>query len=153
MKIYLDANIIYGFFKNIINEERKGKKFTDPSILKFLKESKLELYTSVLVKAEIARRLRTEWGCSAEEVIELWNSFEDYLNSKMIETAIIDSQIVDIATKIPMKKRISNMMHLLIAKQYDLWFLTGDKEIIEKCKPAFDKIISYIELRRKIHVS
>jgi len=153
MKIYLDANIIYGFFKNIINEERKGKKFTDPSILKFLKESELELYTSVLVKAEIARRLRTEWGCSAEEVIELWNSFEDYLNSKMIETAIIDSQIVDIATKIPMKKRISNMMHLLIAKQYDLWFLTGDKEIIEKCKPAFDKIISYIELRRKIHVS
>ena len=153
MKIYLDANIIYGFFKNIINEERKGKKFTDPSILKFLKESELELYTSVLVKAEIARRLRTEWGCSAEEVIELWNSFEDYLNSKMIETAIIDSQIVDIATKIPMKKRISNMMHLLIAKQYDLWFLTGDKEIIDKCKPVYSKIISYIELRRSIDVA
>src|SRR3989344_9110267 len=111
MKIYLDANIIYGFFKNIINEERKGKKFTDPSILKFLKESGLSLYTSVLVKAEIARRLRTEWGCDEEEVIETWIKFTNYLNIDVIKTAVINEEISDIATKIPMKKRISNMMH------------------------------------------
>ena len=153
MKIYLDANIIYGFFKNIINEERKGKKFTDPSVLKFLKESELELYTSVLVKAEIARRLRTEWGCSAEEVIELWKKLVEYMKFEVIKSAVITEEVSDIATKIPMKKRISNIMHITIAKQYDLWFLTGDKEIIDKCKPAYDKIISYIELRRKIHVS
>ena len=68
MKIYLDTNIIFGFFRNLLLEKRKGKKFTNPAILKFLKENNFELYTSVLVKAEIARRLRTEWGSTKEEV-------------------------------------------------------------------------------------
>ena len=41
----------------------------------------------------------------------------------------------------------------LPAPKYDLWFLTGDKEIIDKCKPVYSKIISYIELRRSIDVA
>ena len=153
MKIYLDANIIYGFFKNVLREIRKGEEFREPAVLKFLKESGLELYTSVLVKAEIARRMRTEWNCNAEEVNEAWKKFAEYIKIEIITTAVITEEISYIATQIPLKKRISNIMHLIIAKQYDLWFLTGDKEIIDKCKPAYSKIISYIELRRKNDVS
>lgn len=148
MKIYLDANIIFGFFRNLLLEKRKGKKFTEPAVLKFIKGNEFELYTSVLVKAEIARRLRTEWGSTKDEVNELWTSLETYLNVNVIQTATIDAQIADITIEVPFKKRISNIIHLLIAKQYDLWFLSGDKEIVQKGKKFYEKVISYHDLRK-----
>lgn len=89
MKIYLDTNIIFGFFRNLLLEKRRGRKFTEPAILKFLKQDKFELYTSVLVKAEIARRLRTEWGTTATEVEDFWNLLKEYLSFTLIETATI----------------------------------------------------------------
>lgn len=148
MKIYVDTNIIFGFFRNLLLEKRKGKKYTDPAVLKFLKDNKFELYTSVLVKAEIARRLRTEWGSTKEEVEELWTSLETYINIDVIQTATIDSKIVVITLETPFKNRVSNIMHLLIAEQYDLWFLSGDKEIVQKGKKFYEKVISYHELRK-----
>ncbi len=148
MRIYLDANIIFGFFRNLLLEKRKGKKFTDPSILRYLKNEKFELYTSVLVKAEIARRLRTEWGTTASEVEEFWTSLETYLGLNVLQIATIDAQIAHITTEMPFKKRISNIIHLLIAKQYDLWFLSGDKEIVQRGKRFYEKVISYHDLRK-----
>jgi len=148
MKIYLDTNIIFGFFRNLLLEKRKGKKFTNPAILKFLKENNFELYTSVLVKAEIARRLRTEWGSTKEEVEEFWTSLETYINVDVIQTATIGPKIAVITLETPFKNRVSNIMHLLIAEQYDLWFLSGDKEIVQKGKKFYEKVISYHELRK-----
>ena len=148
MKIYLDTNIIFGFFRNLLLEKRKGKKFTNPAILKFLKENNFELYTSVLVKAEIARRLRTEWGSTKEEVEEFWTSLETYINVDVIQTATIGPKIAVITLETPFKNKVSNIMHLLIAEQYDLWFLSGDKEIVQKGKKFYEKVISYHELRK-----
>ena len=148
MKIYLDTNIIFGFFRNLLLEKRKGKKFTNPAILKFLKENNFELYTSVLVKAEIARRLRTEWGSTKEEVEEFWTSLETYINVDVIQTATIGPKIAVITLETPFKNRVSNIMHLLIAEQYDLWFLSVDKEIVQKGKKFYEKVISYHELRK-----
>jgi len=148
MKIYLDTNIIFGFFRNLLLEKRKGKKFTNPAILKFLKENNFELYTSVLVKAEIARRLRTEWGSTKEEVEEFWTSLETYINVDVIQTATIGPKIAVITLETPFKNKVSNIMHLLIAEQYDLWFLSVDKEIVQKGKKFYEKVISYHELRK-----
>jgi hypothetical protein len=47
-----------------------------------------------------------------------------------------------------MKKRVTNLEHLIIAKKNSLTFVTGDKEITEKCKIFYDRIISYKELRK-----
>ena len=148
MKIYVDTNIIFGFFRNLLLEKRKGKKFTETSVLKFIKEGKFELYTSVLVKAEIARRLRTEWGSTKEEVEEFWTSLEPYINVDVIQTATIGPKIAVITLETPFKNKVSNIMHLLIAEQYDLWFLSVDKEIVQKGKKFYEKVISYHELRK-----
>ena len=148
MKIYVDTNIIFGFFRNLLLEKRKGKKFTETSVLKFIKEGKFELYTSVLVKAEIARRLRTEWGSTKEGVEEFWTSLETYINVDVIQTATIGPKIAVITLETPFKNKVSNIMHLLIAEQYDLWFLSVDKEIVQKGKKFYEKVISYHELRK-----
>lgn len=147
-RIYVDTNMIFGFFRNLLLEKRKGQEFTEPSVLKFIKENEFELFTSILTKAEIARRLRTEWGSTKEEVKELWASLEAYLKFEIIQTVTIDAQITEITLEVPFKNRVSNIIHLLIAKEYDLWFLSGDKEIIEKGRKFYEKVISYHDLRK-----
>jgi hypothetical protein len=46
-----------------------------------------------------------------------------------------------------MKKRVTNLEYLIIVKRNDLTFVTGDKEIIEKCKNFYEKIWSCNNLR------
>ncbi|MCC5994600.1 MAG: hypothetical protein LM587_03365 [Candidatus Aenigmarchaeota archaeon] len=43
---------------------------------------------------------------------------------------------------------MTNLENLIIAKKSDLVFVTGDKEIIEKCKKFYNKIWSYNKLRK-----
>ena len=150
MKIYLDTNIIFGFFNKWILAKRKGTDFKEPEIIRFLKETKeIELFVSPLVKAEIGRRLRSEFSATESEANEVWTLFLETLMIKELETAQINDEIAEIAFKIPFRKRISNLMHLIICKQYDIWFLTGDKEILTKGKKFYNKIISYVELRKR----
>jgi truncated hemoglobin YjbI len=47
-----------------------------------------------------------------------------------------------------MKKRVTNLEHLIIAKKNNLIFVTGDKEIIRKCKRFYEKILDYRTLRK-----
>jgi len=47
-----------------------------------------------------------------------------------------------------MKKRVTNLEHLIIAKKNDLTFVTGDKEIERKCKVFYEKILNYRTLRK-----
>ena len=64
-----------------------------------------------------------------------------------IENPAISNDIVDLANLTRFKKRINNLIHVVIAKQYGLMFLTGDKEILEKAKGFYPDIISYPDLR------
>jgi len=52
--------------------------------------------------------------------------------------------------KIPIKKRVTNLEHLGIASQFNLTFLTVDKEVLVKCKRFYPKIMSYIDLRKNL---
>jgi len=97
---------------------RKKHEFKVPEVLKFLKdnESNLEFYTSRLTKAEIFRKLRTEWGFEENEIKEMWEKFEAYLRIKLLEEVKITEDIETIACLIKFKKRISNLLHVSIAK-------------------------------------
>ena len=51
------------------------------------------------------------------------------------------------------KKTLVNLMHLQIAKKENIWFLTGEKGLLEKYKDYYKKSLSYLELRRKSPLS
>ncbi len=147
--IYIDANMIYGFFKKMLVCTRRNQDFEIPRVIEFLRNNldRLEIYISPLTKAEIIRRLRTEWNCSKGEADRIWTAFESELMVNYIENATISNDIVELANLTRFKKRINNLIHVVIAKEYNLIFLTGDKEILGKAKEFYPDIISYHDLR------
>lgn len=149
--LYLDTNIIYGYFLAKVKQlKRKTTDFTEPKTIRFLRENlgKIELFVSVLVKAEIFRRLRTELQMSLEVADNIWTDFRALLKINEIRAATITEEVVDFVRTQTFKKRISNILHLFIAKSENIYFVSGDKEIVTKGKKFYDKTLSYRELRK-----
>lgn len=126
-----------------------------PNKLKFFLENsdKLEFITSVITKAEVARELAASYGLSEKEIEAIWNEFIKLLNCKFVERVEIDSKFSSLPAKIKLKLRtLMNFKHLFVAMKYDSYLLTGDKYFIKAVREnkIYDKILSYIELRKLI---
>lgn len=156
LKVYLDANIIYGFFLAKV-KFLKGKipQFVEPKIIEFLRinSDKMDLFVSCIAKAEIFRRLKTELDIDIKVIGSLWYELRTLLKILEIYEVLVTSEIVKVVSEEKFKKRISNIIHLVAAKNEDLYFVTGDKEIVNKCKKFYPKTISYIELRKLLEKS
>jgi len=158
IKFYLDNNIIYTYFMQKARELKNKGKIPLHKVFKFLRENryKLEFYVSRLTEIEILRKLTTELGLNENESSYLWKDFCKSLECKLVKAEEIDLNslwefIRNIVTKVPIKKRVTNLEHLGIASQFGLTFVTGDKEVLEKCRKFYPKIMSYIELRKSLN--
>jgi predicted nucleic acid-binding protein len=154
MKLYLDTNIILDWFKKNIKNLRKSKPIEITSKLKFLtSRPELQLFVSLITKAEIFRYLKSEWGSPENECENFWiDFFTRYgiteLESKEIRVDFLD--ITEICKKINLgRKTLVNLIHLQFAKKNNLTFLTGDKKLEKRLKWYHEKIISYVTLRSK----
>lgn len=149
LRIYLDTNIIFGWFKAKIEEERKGKIFILPERLENLLELDCELFVSPLVKAEVSRNLRSDYNIGKEKINTLWDRF---LNDMKIEELsfrkfqIHFSEILKIVQFIPLRLKgaIPDLIHIQIARKFELKFLTD--EDMERLKEFYDNIIIIDEL-------
>jgi len=151
MNIYLDTNMIIGWFKEVAKARKKNANIKEPEKLKFLVSQRYNLYVSTLTKLEVIRYLVSQWGISGDEAEKLWEEFIVTYNIIVLELETISiKSLKDIIKKVETRKKtLVNLMHLEIAKTYNLWLLTGDKGLL-KCKFYYDKIISYIDLRRQV---
>jgi predicted nucleic acid-binding protein len=160
IKVYLDTNIIFGYFLAKVKQLRKKTdRFVEPRIVEFLKKNAniFEYFVSTLVKAELFRRLRTELNVGRSDIEKIWLEFVSYLQINEIKTSELSSEYLfektlEIVEETPIKKRVTNLQHLIIAKEFNLFFLTGDKEILDKCKKFYERILSYSELRKYLNV-
>jgi hypothetical protein len=151
-KFYLDINILFGYFlKKIL--ERKGV-YKESKVANFLivSSKKLKYAVSILNKAEIVRKLKSEFNASKGDIEDVWRGFIIEVSPYYIQVPQsleeIYEEIVNIVFEVPMKKRVTNLEHLIIAKKNNLIFVTGDKEIIRKCKRFYEKILDYRMLRK-----
>lgn len=152
MKIYLDANILYGFFKGFILSKSKKERFTTPRKIKVLEKasSKHTLFTSILTKAEIMRRMRVEFKIEYKKLEHIWNSLSKLLNLKVIKKIEVEEDLSELCGKNKLRCRINNVIHLYICIKHDLILLTGDEKLLEDGKKVYGKIIDYPTLVRKI---
>jgi len=155
MKLYLDTNVILGWFKRIMQSKRKSEEFKLPSVIKFLtQESRIELIVSNLTKTEIFRYLKSDWNSEEKFSKEIWETFLRSFNLKYIEAEIDAKSIEELSElclKINTKKRtLTNLLHLEVARRYNLTFLTGEKKLKEKYSKYYSNIITYKELRQKL---
>ena len=151
-RFYLDTNIIFSYFLKKF-AEKKGKQIETRVVNFLINSSKnIKYAVSILVKVEIIRILKSEFGFEKEDIEKAWKDFiseisPDYITAFQTVEEIYN-EIVDIVSTTPIKKRVTNLEHLITAKKNDLIFVTGDKEIISKCKGFYDKIWSYNRLRK-----
>jgi len=151
-KFYLDTNLLFGYFlKKIL--ERKGS-YIESKVSDFIiySSKKLKYAFSILTKAEIVRKLKSEFNASRNDIEDVWKGFIIEVSPSYIQIPQsleeIYGEIVNIVFEVPMKKRVTNLEHLIIAKKNNLIFVTGDKEIMKKCKDFYKKILDYKMLRK-----
>ena len=157
IKLYLDTNIIYTYFMQKAKELKNKKRVPLPKVFKFLRKNKdvLEFYVSRLTEIEILRKLVTELNLNENESVYLWDDFCKSLDCNLVEAEKINLSLLwdfirSIVIKVPIKKRVTNLEHLGIASQFNITFLTGDKEVLMKCKCFYHRIMSYIDLRKSL---
>jgi predicted nucleic acid-binding protein len=149
---YLDTNILFGYFVKKALEKRG--KHIESKVADFLVVSSknLKYAVSILTKAEIVRKLKSEFNANKKNIEDIWKDFIHDVSPAYIlvhqSFEEVYEEIVNIVFEIPIKKRVTNLEHLIIAKKNNLIFVTGDKEIVEKCKVFYDKIIDYKKLRK-----
>jgi predicted nucleic acid-binding protein len=152
MRIYLDTSIIHGWFRKYMEAKRKSILFEEPSILKFVFQLKDNDYVvSSITRAEIIRYLGAEWGAPLKECEEVWLEFMRFYDTEYLEVKRIDfDEIGEVCMAVKTRKKtMVNLLHIQVAKKEGLWFLTGEKELAEKYKGYYDKILTYEDLRAK----
>jgi hypothetical protein len=151
MQAYLDANILFGFFKNLIESSRHGRKNELPDVIKFFrKHENIKIYASVLTKGEIFRILKENYELSATDLDRMWNSLEKLLKIRMIEQVDIDNQLVDLVRRHRFRSKINNVIHLWVCSKLSLTFISGDNDICEDGKRVYPEVMSYPDLRKII---
>ena len=151
IKIYLDTNMVLDFFINQAKFIRKKQELKIPRKYIFMikSEKKVNFITSFIAKAEIFRELVSGYGMSKNQIEPVWEEFLESLSCKYIKSHKFDETIVDIVSKIKMKLRtMFNYMHIFITMEYDAYFVSGDKDIVNKVKRSglYRKAITYPEL-------
>ncbi|MBI4162354.1 MAG: hypothetical protein HY513_01615 [Candidatus Aenigmarchaeota archaeon] len=156
IKLYLDTNMTLDFF---INEATRIKGKGDikvPEKTKFMTDNieKMEFTTSFLTKAEIMRELVTGHDIESPQVEEMWSDLMKSLNNPhYIKEFKFDEKLVEMAGKLKLRLRtLFNFQHLYIAIDTKSYFVSGDKDIINKIREnlLYDKSLTYIELRQLI---
>ncbi len=153
IKIYLDTNMIHDLFTKQAKALKEGLEHEKPKKFAFMldHQDKFEFITSFLTKAEIVREMISAHGMKPELVNRAWLEFMDTLNPKYIEEFKFDEQIVDLVMRIGMKLRtMVNFFHLFMAIKEQAYFVSGDKELLEKIREAgvYDKLLTYIDLQK-----
>lgn len=153
MRLYLDTNMVMGWFKRIMQNVRRGRPFKIPSVIEFLSSQlNIELIVSNITKIEIFRYLKSEWNCKDVMSEEYWNTFIRSFNITYIEVERIDfNELLPLCMEIPTKKKtLVNLIHLQVAKKDSFWFLSGEEELKERYRGYYDKILTYKELRQRL---
>ncbi len=144
-RIYLDTNIILGWFKIKMQSERDGREFFIPERLESLLEKNHELFVSTLVKAEIFRYLVSEWQLQSHESESLWAEFIKTFGVEELRFDFLEVDlkiILKISGSVPLKKNtIVDLMHIQISEKLDLRFYTDEEDLKTKLKSFYDFII------------
>ncbi|MDI6826794.1 MAG: hypothetical protein QMD36_06495 [Candidatus Aenigmarchaeota archaeon] len=83
----------------------------------------------------------------------MWDKFIDSLECEFIDMVKIDDKFTEIPLKIKMRLRtLMNFQHLFVTMNENAYLVSGDKDLIRIVREngIYDKILSYVELRRLI---
>jgi len=146
MKVYLDTNIIFGFFKSMLQNIFEGRRLKKSWRLYILsRNKKLQVYISTFTLVEIKESVR-EWlnekneSISEEKLEGLISYFEEIFNFKILESIRLKN--IFEYTGLDAKDSIQ----LEIARSNKLIFITEDKKLKEIGAEFYQRITNFSEL-------
>ncbi len=154
-RIYLDTNTVQDFFINQALAFKGKRPFLMPKKLEFFIDniSKMDFVTSFYTEAEVMRELVAGYGMDKNKVGEIWDGLIKLLNCEFIAEFKFDRSLAELAGSLKLRLRtMINFQHLRIAMSINAYLVTGDSDLIKKSREnkLYDKILSYIELRKLI---
>ncbi len=126
-RIYLDTNLIYGWFKNQLNP----KKHPKPEFIEFLcgRCKGVEKFISIYSIAELLVNLKKDFqdrGLSEDKISPFFEILKDHIGLKIIIEAKLTNSIVTFAD---LCNDHNDAVHIEIAKNENLTFVTRDEDI------------------------
>lgn len=157
MKLYLDTDIIYGFFKEVVKSWDEHRKIVLPSMIEFLKsrERELTFFVSELVYFEIIKRIKFEYDLSEREIEILIRLFERTLNIRTVPKSswfndMIFDDIFSLVKRETFRIGLADILHAYIAGKNNLILFTGDNAFLnDDAGKICGNVMDYSQLRRK----
>lgn len=149
LRIYLDTNVIYGYFKRRIEEQKFGKTYIEPEAMKFLKEKSnlIQSFTSFFTMLEVADNLTKDLILTQSEIMNFIRSFRMIYPIKILEQVKIDGESLKWFLH---GMELKDTIQLNIAKNLGALFISDDKKLISLAKKFHKNSFTFQELKRII---
>ncbi len=157
-KIYLDNTILIRYF---LRKFYPQKYKNEPQIIRFLNEhTEIQKFISIISIAELVKKLIhgndfKKFDICFDYAMKLIEEFQSMLNFKIIETMENNNVVIDgiVVTKniikyISIHSDLPDCIHLDIARQHDIWFVTYEKEL-GRLKEEYGNIITEDKLMKQ----
>lgn len=146
-KVYLDTNLIIGFFKNIIRKKKKTGE--DPEIIKFLAiHDEIKKFISIFSIAEIIESLEEEFPSHAltqDYILDLIETLRNTIELEIIEDVKVSKNIINYTY---LCRDVKDAIHIDICQASELWFITRDEDC-GKVSKIYNKIMSERKFRKQ----
>jgi predicted nucleic acid-binding protein len=148
LRVYLDTNIIFGFFKSMLQSMFKRRRLKRVWRLYFLaKNKKLQVFISTFTLIEVKESIR-KWlneenkNLSEDQVKGLMNYFEEIFDFKILESIELKNilEYSDLDAK--------DSIQVEIARANKLILVTEDKKLREVGTEFYQGILSFDELMK-----
>lgn len=141
-RIYLDTNIIYGYFRKRVEETVNGR-FKRPFILQKISKVDYEFVTSFFTMAEVSKNLRREFNLDNKSIVDLLRLFTREYRIKVVQRVNITGELLLWHLK---RIDLEDAIQLNIAKNINSIFLTNDKRLIKNARKFYSHVASFSEL-------
>jgi predicted nucleic acid-binding protein len=142
-KIYLDTNIIYGYFRKRVEETINRRKFKKPFILEKISKADYEFITSFFTMVEVSRNLRRDFNLDSRSIVDLLRLFTREYSVKVVQKVSITGELLLWHLK---EIDLADAIQLNIAKNSKSIFLTNDKRLIKDARKFYPWVVSFSEL-------
>jgi predicted nucleic acid-binding protein len=145
-KVYLDTNLLYGWFQNQLSKKRP-----ESQIVRFLSEKckDMEKFISVYTVAELLVNLKKDFsdrGLSKEKIGYMFEILRDTIDLKVIDQTKMTKSVIDFAD---LCDDHNDAVHLEIAKNENLVFVTRDCDL-GRVKSAYPHVTSIGKLIKNV---
>lgn len=146
-KIYLDTNLLYGWFQNQLNTKKSPSR-----IVKFLNErcKDIEKFISVYSIAELVVDLKQEFQdreISIKKIAYLFDILKDTIGLKIILEIKLTGAVIEFAE---LCDDHNDAIHIEAAKNENLTLITKDEDI-GRVKDAYSNVISIGKLMKQFN--